>query len=125
MIRAGSEATRFATYVAGGVLTVAVDVGVMQSALFAGVAAYSATSLGFCAGLLVNYVYHAKVTFKSPMDAATFSRYLSVTALSYFLTLAFVALSLALVGDALFGKIVSLPVLAVLGFQLSKRWIYR
>jgi putative flippase GtrA len=125
MIRLSRETTRFATYVLGGVLSAATDIGLMQAAILAGVEVYAATSFGFVAGLLVNYTYHAKVTFDSAMDAATFFRYLCVTGLSYGLTLACVAASLSLVGNGLSGKILSLPVIAIIGFWLSKRWIFR
>jgi putative flippase GtrA len=124
MIRLSRETTRFATYVAGGVLSAATDIGLMQGAMLVGIEVYAATSFGFFAGLLVNYTYHAKVTFQSAMDATTFFRYLCVTALSYGLTLACVAASLSLVGNGLVGKIFSLPIIAVIGFWLSKRWIF-
>lgn len=125
MIRPNREAIRFAIYVGGGVLSAVIDIGLMQAAILLGVGVYAATSLGFCMGLLFNYSFHAKVTFKKAMDSATFGRYLCVTALNYGLTLVFVAASLSLIGNALAGKIVSLPVIAAIGFWLGKRWIYR
>lgn len=116
---------RVLTYLAGGVLSALVDIGLMQALILGGVGVYLATSVGFAGGLLVNYAYHAKVTFKSATGLQSFVRYLCVVAMNYLLTLSFVALSLALVDNALAGKVLSLPVIAVIGFLLSKRWIYR
>jgi putative flippase GtrA len=119
------DKARFLIYVAGGLLSAFTDIGLMQVSMAAGVPVYTATSLGFCAGLLVNYAFHAKVTFKSATDLGSFGRYLSVVALNYLLTLACVAASLSLVGNGLVGKVMSLPLIAAIGFLLSKRWIYR
>lgn len=116
---------RMVIYLAGGVLSAVVDIGLMQALIFGGVGVYLATSLGFCGGLLVNYAFHAKVTFKSATGLHSFVRYLCVVAMNYLLTLGFVALFLALLDSALAGKLLSLPVIAVIGFLLSKFWIYR
>lgn len=45
--------------------------------------------------------------------------------LNYGLTLGCVALSVALLDQALAGKIASLPLVAISGFVLGKYWIYR
>lgn len=125
MIRLSGESARFAIYVTGGLLSALTDIGVMQASMLAGITVYAATSLGFCAGLLVNFAFHAKVTFKSAPDIRSFGRYLSVVALNYGLTMACVATSLTLVGNGLVGKVLSLPLIAAIGYVLSKRWIYR
>jgi putative flippase GtrA len=125
MYRLSGESLRIMTYVAGGLLSAFTDIGLMQAAVSNGVPAYTATSVGFFAGLLVNYAFHAKVTFKSTTGIGSFGRYLCVVAANYMLTLAFVAGSLSLLGNPLAGKVISLPVIAAIGFFLSKRWIYR
>lgn len=116
---------RVLTYLAGGVLSALVDIGLMQMLILGGIGVYLATSLGFGGGLLVNYAFHARVTFKRATSLHSFFRYLCVVAMNYLLTLAFVAGAMALFGIALIGKVVSLPVIAAIGFVLSKRWIYR
>jgi putative flippase GtrA len=116
---------RVLIYLAGGVLSALTDIGLMQLLISAGMGVYVATSLGFFGGLLFNYAFHARVTFKSAPGLQSFVRYLCVVAVNYLLTLAFVAVSLALLDNALVGKILSLPVIAAIGFLLSKRWIYR
>lgn len=117
--------TRILVYLVGGVLSAAIDIGLMQALIMGGVGVYLATSLGFAGGLLFNYVFHARVTFKSAAGVGSFVRYLCVVAMNYLLTLAFVFLSVSLVGNPLVGKVLSLPVIAGIGFILSKRWIYR
>jgi len=119
------DKARFIVYIAGGLLSAFTDIGLMQLSIAAGVAVYTSTSLGFCAGLLVNYAFHAKVTFKRSTDLGSFGRYLSVVAVNYLLTLACVAISLSMLGNGLVGKVLSLPLIAAIGFLLSKRWIYR
>jgi putative flippase GtrA len=112
-------------FLCGGVLSALVDIGMMQWLIHAGMAPMLATSLGFAAGLLVNFAFHAKVTFSSTVSAANFSRFMCVVAVNYGLTLALVSLALAVAGSALAGKIVALPVVALNSYFLSKRWIYR
>ena len=116
---------RFLVFIAGGCLSALVDIGLMQLLIAAGMAPLAATSAGFLAGLAVNFVFHARVTFNSVATPATFTRYLCVVALNYLLTIGMVALSVALVGSALAGKLASLPVVAINGYFLSKHWIFK
>lgn len=116
---------QFAVFVAGGLLCAGVDIGLMQLLLGAGVGVAGATSAGFAAGLLVNYAFHSRVTFDAAAGAAGFARYLCVVGINYLLTLACVALGARLAGMPLAGKLVSLPLVAVNGYLLSKYWIFR
>lgn len=114
---------QFLVYLAGGVLSAAVDVGVMQLLIAGGMADLLATSIGFAAGFLVNYAFHAGVTFRHA-SGASFARYLCLVLLNYLLTLAVVALFLRLGAGALAGKLVSLPLVAVNGYLLGKHWVF-
>lgn len=116
---------QFFVFVAGGVLCALIDIGLMQLLIASGVDYRAATSVGFAAGLLVNYAYHAKLTFRAEASSHNFARFLCVVALNYLLTMACVAASVALVGDALPGKLVSLPLVAINGYFLSKHWTFR
>jgi putative flippase GtrA len=109
----------------GGILSALIDIGMMQWLIYIGMAPMLATSIGFASGLLVNFAFHAKVTFSSTVSATNFSRYMCVVAINYGLTLALVSLAVAVAGSALAGKIISLPVVALNSYFLSKRWIYR
>lgn len=112
-------------YLFGGVLSALIDVGVMQALIYAGVNYLLATSVGFGAGLLFNYGYHARVTFSSPPSGASLLRYLCVVVFNYGITLACVALSIKLHGVALSGKLLALPLVAISGYLFGKRWIFR
>lgn len=116
---------QFLVFVAGGVLTAAIDIGLMQLALSQGVAPLPAATFGFAAGLAVNYAFHARVTFARLTRRHSLLRYLVVVALNYGLTLLLVALAQALAGHPLAGKLISLPLVAANGFLLSKYWVFK
>nr|WP_229224642.1 GtrA family protein [Duganella violaceicalia] len=116
---------QFLLFVAGGVLCALLDIGVMQLLIGMGTAPLAAATAGFLSGLLVNYAFHAKVTFRQISSGATVARYLCVVALNYLITMALVALALHLAGAALAGKLAALPLVAVNGYFLSKHWIFK
>ncbi|MFC0166881.1 GtrA family protein [Pseudoduganella danionis] len=116
---------QFGVFVLGGLLCAALDVGLMQLLLWQGSKALLATSCGFLAGLLLNYAFHARVTFGQLASGASFLRFLCVVAINYTITVALVSLAIALGLPPLAGKVVSLPVVAVNGFLLSKHWIFK
>jgi putative flippase GtrA len=116
---------QFGTFIAGGLLCALVDIGVMQGLLRAGAHFTGATTAGFLAGLLVNYAFHSRVTFGAAASGSSFARYLCVVGLNYLLTMGCVALAVTLAGMPLLGKIMSLPLVSVNGYLLSKFWIFR
>lgn len=116
---------QFLVFIAGGGVSALVDIGLLQLLVYKGVTPLVATSVGFLAGLGVNYAFHAKVTFKNTATLRTLSRFLCVVGLNYLLTLGLVAMSVALAMHPLTGKLVSLPVVALNGFFLSKHWIFK
>ncbi len=115
----------FLVYVSGGVLSAAVDIGTMQLLLTNGMPTLPATTVGFLTGLIVNYMFHARVTFGKGGSRASFARYLAVVAVNYTLTIAIVTAFEHLAGSALAGKLVSLPVVAVVGYLSGKYWIFK
>ncbi len=116
---------QFAVFVGGGLLCALVDVGLMQLLLTGGAASTAAASAGFGAGLLVNYVFHSRVTFNTTASPANFTRYLCVVGVNYLLTIGCVALAEANFDNPLLGKLLSLPLVAVNGYLLSKYWIFK
>ncbi|MGZ8292136.1 MAG: GtrA family protein [Telluria sp.] len=120
-----SRQRQFLLYLAGGVASALIDVGLMQVLIYSGVGYVAATSAGFIAGLLFNYGYHATVTFTAPPSGRSMARYLTVVAFNYAFTLACVALSVHLLGVAVVGKLLALPVVAINGFILGKHWIFK
>jgi putative flippase GtrA len=125
MSRLRLPGAQFLVFIAGGGLSALVDIGIMQLLILNGVAPLTAATAGFAAGLCVNYAFHARVTFKNVTTLRTLSRFLCVVGLNYLLTLGLVAVSVALFQQALIGKLLSLPLVAVNGFFLSKHWIFK
>ena len=116
---------QFAVYVTGGLLCALADIGLMQLLLQAGLQAAAAASAGFAAGLLVNYAFHSRVTFNAAASPANFARYLCVLGVNYLVTIACVAAADAAFANPLAGKLLSLPLVAVNGYLLSKYWIFK
>jgi len=116
---------QFMVFVAGGVLCALIDVGLMQLLLLLGVHYSLAASAGFGTGLLVNYGFHTRITFEKSANSTNFIRYLCVVSINYLLMLVCVALSANLLDNPLAGKLVSLPIVAINGYLLSKHWIYK
>jgi putative flippase GtrA len=117
---------RFLVYLTGGVISALIDIGVMQIMIAAKVAPLLAASIGFVSGLCVNYLFHSRLTFKAGASVkGSLPRYLSVVAFNYLITLGMVAASLGMFDQALPGKLLSLPVIAVNGYLLGKHWIFK
>jgi putative flippase GtrA len=125
MTSQSSDRNRPLLYLAGGVLSAAVDIGTLQALIACGVPTLVATTVAFVTGLVVNYGWHARVTFSQQGKAASFARYLCVVALTYAMTLGLVAGFEHAFGSPLAGKLVALPLTAVAGYLLGKWWIYR
>lgn len=116
---------QFLLFIIGGSVSAIVDIGIMQLMISRGVGHVSSATGGFFFGLLVNYAFHARLTFRAVTTFPTFFRFLSVVGINYFITIAFVSLSFSMIGNALIGKIASLPVIAINGFLLSKHWVFK
>ena len=118
---------QFLIYVGVGVLTALVDIGTMQTLLWLAIDHRIAVTLGFAAGLGVNYFCHERFTFNArrTRSAATMLRYGAVVVMNYLITMACVQLSVLLLGNVLIGKLVSLPLVAVNGFLWGRYWVFR
>jgi putative flippase GtrA len=116
---------QFMVFVAGGGASALLDVGLMQLLIMRGVAYQAAATAGFAASLLLNYAFHARVTFGASATPFSFARFMCVVGINYLVTMACVSLSVVLASTALAGKLVSLPLVAVNGFLLGKYWIYK
>jgi putative flippase GtrA len=116
---------QFFVFLVVGLLSAAVDVGVMTLLIYLKSPYQLATSVGFVTGLLFNYLTHSQVTFKSELTAGSMIRYIAIVILNYILTLGFVAASVHLMENPLIGKIASLPIVAILGYLFGRSWIFR
>lgn len=116
---------QFLVYIGGGLLCAALDISIMQLLIWLGINYLFATSVGFFLSFLVNYFYHAKLTFQSVSTPSSFAKFSVVVALNYLITLGCVYVAHTWFGAPLAGKILSLPVIAVNGFLLGKFWIFK
>lgn len=119
------EIRQFMVFIAVGALCATIDVALMQALIVAKMNPVSAASLGFVAGLAANYVLHTRVTFEKSLSYSFLLKFLIVVSLNYAITIIMVLLSIEYLATAIFGKLLSLPIVAVNGFLLSRFWIYK
>ena len=84
--------------------------------------------LGYISSLLIGYILHKKVTFKSEhMNKSSLKRYAVAAVVAYFFSLFIVrAFMYALrVDDAFVPKLLSIPFVALFSFLLGKFWVFR
>lgn len=115
---------QFAIYVVIGVVSAVVDIGLMQLLIFLGMHYLEAATVGFVAGLISNYLLHSLITFKRAYSLAVLMRFMVGVVVNYVLTLMVIQAFYYFGVSPLIGKIVSLPLVAVNGFIMSKYWIY-
>ncbi len=116
---------QFALFIGVGGFCALIDVGLMQGLILLGLHHVLAASAGFAAGLVANFILHTRVTFRARYAHAVLVRFMSVVMANYLITIAFVAIFNDWLNMPVLGKVVSLPVVAVNGFLLSKYWVYR
>lgn len=116
---------QFLFFIGVGLVCAAIDILMAKLLVHAGIHFGAAVSIGFLCGLIANYVLHAKVTFRAVSSRATILKFAVVVAINYIITMIFSAVSVQLTGDFMAGKVLSLPVVAVNGFLLSRYWVFR
>lgn len=110
-----------------GVVSAVVDLSVLYilNNIFVETLFLSVT-LAFLAGLAANYILHTKITFGSKASTSNARKFLCVVAFNYLLTLAVIKFGVDFAGlDVIVSKMISLPIVAVSGFVLSKYWVYK
>lgn len=116
---------QFALFIGVGITCAIIDIGLMQLLTSIGVHYLIATTAGFSAGLAVNFLLHTRITFNTVYSHRALMRYMVVVLANYLLTLLTVSLFHAWLDMALLGKVLSLPLVAINGFLLSKHWVYK
>ena len=84
--------------------------------------------LGYISSLLIGYIAHKKVTFKSEhMNKSSLKRYAIAAVVAYFFSLFVVrGFMYALkADDAFVPKLLSIPFVALFSFSLGKLWVFR
>jgi putative flippase GtrA len=118
-------ARQFGVFIAVGLVCAAVDVGAMYALMRAEVSPLVSASWGFALGLCLNFLLHSRMTFKVSASWQRLMRFLWVVALNYGVTLACVGAASFWLASPLLGKLVSLPVVALNGFFLSRIWVFK
>ncbi|MDY7539960.1 GtrA family protein [Undibacterium sp. RTI2.1] len=116
---------QFLVYLTGGVICAVLDIGIMQGLIWFELNYILATTAGFFLSFLVNYIFHANLTFKSITTPTSFIKFSAVVCINYAITLSFVFIAYTFFNYALVGKIISLPVIAINGFFLGKLWVFK
>lgn len=85
-----------------------------------------AVTTGFAAGLAAGYLLHARISFAASLaPTRQIPRLLVTVGINYLLTLCIVEACARLLGwPTLSGKLISLPVVALSSYFLSRKWIY-
>jgi putative flippase GtrA len=116
---------KFSIFIAVGVATALIDIGLMQLLIWFGVYYLVAITLGFFVGLIVNFLLHTHFTFSAEYSHSVLARFATVVLINYCATLLIVHLFQIMLNMPFLGKLVSLPVVAINGFFLSKNWVYK
>ncbi len=118
---------RFGRYILVGLVCAAFDTGVVWLLDRHGASANMSVTLGFLAGLLLNFLLHGRFTFSmTELAAGHFSRFVVVVAINYLMTLAVVSFLNNVAGlDVVVAKVISLVPVALSGYFLSKVWVFR
>ena len=116
---------QFLFFVLVGFFCALIDILAAKVLVYFGIYYGVAVSIGFMIGLLANYVLHAKITFQAVSSRSTVTRFGVVVVINYAFTLLLSYFSVQITGDFLTGKLLSLPVVAVNGFLLSRYWVFK
>lgn len=116
---------QFLIFIFGGLVCAIIDISLMHLMILAGFNYIIAATGGFFTGLGASYLFHSQLTFRFAMSSTNFWRFLAVVGVNYLFTIAFVSLFFLIFKSALIGKIISLPIIAVNGYYLSRRWVFQ
>lgn len=82
-------------------------------------------TIAYISGASLNYLLHTFLTFKKTTNKSNLSKFIIALLINYSLTLIIIYILLQLNTDLIIAKIISLPVIAVIGFILARNWIYK
>jgi len=117
---------QFGRYVAVGLISAGIDVLTLWLLLAARVERVPAVALAMLAGMIANYALHRVYTFRTehPLRLRSVLLYSAIVAGNYVLTLAIIEAGLRVGVGVMWGKILSLPVIAMTGFLLTRRFVF-
>jgi putative flippase GtrA len=115
---------QFMTFSMVGTISMIMDVGLLLAFVHFGIHSYLAITFAFFFGLGINLWLHASLTFQTRISIKNAIRFLIVVCMNYMLTLGVVIFIEQLGLSYLVGKLISLPVVAIHGFLLSRFWVF-
>lgn len=119
------DVRQFIFFIGVGIACAVIDVGLMQILIVLGFNYLLAATVGFAAGLSANFMLHTRLTFSARYSHRVFLRFMGVVLVNYCLTILCVSLFHRWLDMPVLGKIFSLPMVTVIGFFLSKHWVYK
>lgn len=84
----------------------------------------SITTAYIC-GSAFNYILHTLLTFNKKINKESILKYIIVLAINYCLTISIIFLLLSFGFELIIAKIISIPIISIVGFALAKNWIYK
>lgn len=82
-------------------------------------------TIAFLLGLIFNYFCHTYITFSNSANSKNLIKYLIVVVINYLVTISLVQLMQMINFDIIAAKIITLPIVAVITFLLSSKWVYK
>jgi putative flippase GtrA len=118
---------QMARFVAVGLVVTAADFVVYWIALSSGLPAYAANGLGMATGFVLGLFAHNRFTFQSAhaVNRATVLRYGITFGINLAIGTACIQLCLAMGLGAAVAKLVTIAVITVSNFVLSKLWVFK
>lgn len=82
-------------------------------------------SIAFFCGLIFNYFCHTYFTFNKSANTGNLVKYLIVVLVNYLVTISLIQLLQILSIDIVIAKVITLPIVAIITFLLSNKWVYK
>lgn len=110
-----------------GISSALVDVGGLY--LFSKILKWNnelSVTIAFLLGLCFNYFAHTYFTFQKKADVGNLTKYLILVLINYLNTLSLIYVLSEWLGiDIIIAKIITLPIIAITTFVISKNWVYK
>ena len=116
---------QFMVFLLVGIVSAILDLGMLSALLQLGFHPYLAVSIAFLCGLGINLWLHSRLTFQTNLSTQNALRFLIVVGMNWLIILGVVFIFEQLGNSYLFGKLVSLPLVAIHGFLWSRLWVFK
>ena len=116
---------QFMVFLLVGIVSAILDLGMLSALIQLGSHPYLAVSIAFLCGLGINLWLHSRLTFQTNLSTQNALRFLIVVGMNWLIILGVVFIFEQLGNSYLFGKLVSLPLVAIHGFLWSRLWVFK